>query len=173
MRRAQRPGQHGKSYKSLSEFGQQVKEKQKIRFTYGIRESQMKSLVKKAIKNPGVTGEMIMQMLERRLDNVVFRMGLAPSRSVARQIVNHGHILVNDRKTNIPSYQVRVNDLISIRPQSREYLLFKDLAEKLKKYDAPLWIKLESDKLEGKVAALPKESDSSFDVNMVVDYYSK
>ncbi len=173
MRRAQRPGQHGKSYKSLSEFGQQVKEKQKIRFTYGIRESQMKSLVKKAIKSPGVTGEMIMQMLERRLDNAVFRMGLAPSRSVARQMVNHGHVLVNGRKTNIPSYQVRVNDLIGIRPQSKEYIMFKDLAEKLKKYDAPVWVKLESDKLEGKIMALPKDSDSSFDVSMVVDFYSK
>ena len=173
MRRAQRPGQHGKSYKSLSEFGQQVKEKQKIRFTYGIRERQMKSLVQKAIKSSGVTGEMIMQMLERRLDNVVFRMGFAGSRSVARQIVNHGHILVNGKKTNIPSYQVRLKDVVSVRPQSRDYLLFKDLSEKLKKYDAPVWVKLESDKLEGTIMALPKESDSSFDVNMVVDYYSK
>ncbi len=173
MRRAQRPGQHGKSYKSLSEFGQQVKEKQKIRFTYGIRESQMKSLVKKAIKNPGVTGEIIMQILERRLDNAVFRMGLAPSRSVARQMVNHGHVMVNGHRTNIPSYQVRVKDVIGIRPQSKEYIMFKDLGEKLKKYDAPNWIKLDADKMEGTIAALPKESDSSFDVNMVVDFYSK
>ena len=173
MRRSQRPGQHGKNYKSLSEFGQQVKEKQKIRFTYGIREGQMKMLVGKAIKNPGVTGEVIMQMLERRLDNTVFRMGLAPSRSVARQIVNHGHIIVNKHRTNIPSYQVRVNDVVTIRPQSREYVMFKDLGEKLKKHDAPSWVKVDPDKLEGKVIGVPKDLDNSFDVNMVVDYYSK
>jgi small subunit ribosomal protein S4 len=173
MRRAQRPGQHGKNYKSLSEYGQQVKEKQKIRFTYGIREGQMKMLVGKAIKNQGVTGEVIMQMLERRLDNTVFRMGLAPSRSVARQMVNHGHIIVNKHRTNIPSYQVRVNDVIFIRPQSREYVMFKDLAEKLKKYEAPSWLKIDAEKLEGKVVSIPKDLDKTFDVNMVVDYYSK
>ncbi len=172
-RRPLRPGMHGKSYKSLSEFGQQLKEKQKIRFTYGIREAQMKRLVKEAIKNPGVTSEMIMQMLERRLDNVVYRMGFAPSRSVARQIVNHGHILLNGRRTNIPSCQVRVNDVVSVRPQSREYQLFKELPEKLKKYEPPVWAALDPDKLEGKMTALPKESDTSFDVNMIVDYYSK
>lgn len=173
MRRAQRPGQHGKNYKSLSEYGQQIKEKQKLRFTYGIREGQMKMLVGKAIKNPGVTGDVIMQLLERRLDNTVFRMGLAPSRSVARQMVNHGHIIVNKHRTNIPSYLVKVNDTISIRPQSREYVMFKDLSEKLKKYEAPTWVKIDADKLEGKVLSVPKDLDKAFDVNMVVDYYSK
>ena len=131
VRRPQRPGMHGKSYKSLSEFGQQLKEKQKIRYTYGIREAQMKRLAKEAIKSQGVTGEVIMSMLERRLDNVVYRLGLAPSRSVGRQLVSHGHIVVNGRKVTIPSYKIRVNDLISIRPQSREYAMFKDLGESL------------------------------------------
>ena len=173
VRRPQRPGMHGKSYKSLSEFGQQLKEKQKIRYTYGIREAQMKRLAKEAIKSQGVTGEVIMSMLERRLDNVVYRLGLAPSRSVGRQLVSHGHIVVNGRKVTIPSYKIRVNDLISIRPQSREYAMFKDLGESLKKYEAPSWLSVDAGKLEGKVVALPKDFETSFDVNMVVDYYSK
>jgi small subunit ribosomal protein S4 len=172
-RRPQRPGLHGKLYKTLSEFGQQLKEKQKIRFTYGIREAQMKRLVQKAIKSPGVTGEMMMSILERRLDNVVYRLGLAPSRSVARQMVSHGHVIVNGRKTTIPSYQTRINEVIAIRPQSREYVMFKDLPETLKKYEAPVWLSVDAGKLEGKVIALPKDFETAFDVHMVVDYYSK
>ena len=188
VRRPQRPGLHGKSYKTLSEFGQQLKEKQKIRFTYGIREAQMELVFKKAAKNPGVTGEMIISILERRLDNVVYRLGIAPSRSVgrqlvghgfadsrpqARQLVGHGHILVNGHKVTIPSYQVRVGDTITIRPQSNEHPLLKDLGERLEKYEPPVWLALDAAKLEGKVLSAPKDFEISFDVNMVVDYYSK
>src|SRR3989338_292340 len=173
VRRPQRPGLHGKSYKTLSEFGQQLKEKQKIRFTYGIREAQMELVFKKAAKNPGVTGEMIISILERRLDNVVYRLGIAPSRSVGRQLVGHGHILVNGRKVTIPSYQVRVGDTITIRPQSNEHPLLKDLGERLEKYEPPVWLALDAAKLEGKVLSAPKDFEISFDVNMVVDYYSK
>ena len=173
VRRPQRPGLHGKSYKTLSEFGQQLKEKQKIRFTYGIREAQMELVFKKAAKNPGVTGEMIISILERRLDNVVYRLGIAPSRSVGRQLVGHGHILVNGYKVTIPSYQVRVGDTITIRPQSNEHPLLKDLGERLEKYEPPVWLALDAAKLEGKVLSAPKDFEISFDVNMVVDYYSK
>ncbi|KKU77205.1 MAG: 30S ribosomal protein S4 [Candidatus Harrisonbacteria bacterium RIFOXYA1_FULL_48_8] len=173
VRRPQRPGLHGKSYKTLSEFGQQLKEKQKIRFTYGIREAQMELVFKKAAKNPGVTGEMIISILERRLDNVVYRLGIAPSRSVGRQLVGHGHILVNGHKVTIPSYQVRVGDTITIRPQSNEHPLLKDLGERLEKYEPPVWLALDAAKLEGKVLSAPKDFEISFDVNMVVDYYSK
>ena len=173
VRRPQRPGLHGKSYKTLSEFGQQLKEKQKIRFTYGIREAQMELVFKKAAKNPGVTGEMIISILERRLDNVVYRLGIAPSRSVGRQLVGHGHILVNGHKVTIPSYQVRVGDTITIRPQSNEPPLLKDLGERLEKYEPPVWLALDAAKLEGKVLSAPKDFEISFDVNMVVDYYSK
>ncbi len=174
IRRPQRPGIHGKSYRrALSEFGQQLKEKQKIRFTYGIREAQMRRIFKAAAKNPGVTGAMMQQLLERRLDNVVYRLGFAASRSIGRQVVGHGHIMVNGRKTNIPSFRVSVDDIISIRPQSRDCLMFKDLPERLKKYETPVWLALDADKLEGKVVGLPKDFDGSFDVNMVVDYYSK
>lgn len=172
-RRPHRPGLHGKSYKSLSEFGQQLKEKQKIRFTYGIREKQMKLIFKKASRNPGITGAMIMTILEGRLDNVVYRLGFAPSRSVARQLVGHGHILVNGRKATIPSMQVAVDDVISLRPQSSDHPLFRDLADKLKKQDVPVWLKLDVEKKEGKVVSAPKDFEVPFDVNLVVDFYSK
>lgn len=172
-RRPHRPGMHGKSYKSLSEFGTQLKEKQKIRFTYGLRENQMRLVVKKATSNPGVTGPLIISLLESRLDNVVYRLGFAASRSVARQLVSHGHIMLNAHKATIPSMQVYTGDVVSIRPQSKDHPLFKDLGEKLKKYEAPVWLSVDADKQEGKVLSAPKDFDIPFDVNLVVDYYSK
>ena len=172
-RRPQRPGMHGKLYKQLSEFGQQMKEKQKIRFTYGLREVQMEKVVREATKNPGVTGPLIISLLERRLDNVVYRIGLAPSRSVARQLVGHGHIMVNGKKVTIPSYRVRTGETITIRSQSKDHPGFKDLPENLKKYVPPVWLSVDPDKLEGKVLSEPKDFDNPFDVNLVVDYYSK
>lgn len=172
-RRPNRPGAHGKSYKQLSEFGTQLKEKQKIRFTYGLRENQMRLVVKKATSHPGVTGPLIIRILESRLDNVVYRLGFAASRSVGRQLVSHGHIMLNGRKATISSIQVRVGDVISIRPQSKDHPLFKDLGEKLKKYEAPVWLAVDADKQEGKVLSAPKDFDIPFDVNLVVDFYSK
>jgi len=172
-RRAYRPGLHGQARHTVSEFGQQLNEKQKIKAAYGIRESQMQKVFSMAAKNPGITGNMIMQILERRLDNTVFRLGLAPSRSVARILVSHGHILVNGRKVTIPSYLVKVKDAISVRTQSEEIGTLKDVRDQLKQYEPPVWLKLDKDKLSGEVAALPKDSEFPFDVNMVVDYYSK
>ena len=173
IKRAYRPGLHGKGRHASSEFGQQINEKQKIKYTYGIREAQMRKVFRSAAKNPGITGNMIIQILERRLDNVVFRLGLAPSRSVGRQLVGHGHILVNGRRVNIPSYLVKVKDKISIRTQSKGVAQFKDLAERLKKYEAPIWLRLDNEKFEGEVISLPKDMEVLFDVNMVVDYFSK
>lgn len=175
VRRAnKRPGLHGSAYKrALSEFGQQLKEKQKFKFTYGLREAQMKRVVKMATKNPAVTGPMIVSLLERRLDNVVYRLGFAKSRSVGRQLASHGHILVNNKKVTIPSYQVRPGDTVSVRPQSREHPLLKDLPTILKKYEPPVWLSVDKDAVAGKVESLPKDFEIPFDVNMVVDYYSK
>ena len=174
VRRQNRPGFHGaRPRKSLSEFGQQLKEKQKIKFTYGVRESYMKKLFGKALKDPEVSGEMFMKLLERRLDNALYRMGFALSRSVARQLIGHGHILVNQRKVTIPSYQVKANDVVSIRPQSKDHPAFKELASFLKQYEPPVWLVLDKEKLEGKVISLPKDFDITFDLNLVVDYYSK
>jgi small subunit ribosomal protein S4 len=116
---------------------------------------------------------MMLAILEKRLDNVTYRLGLAPSRSVARQLVSHGHFLVNGRKTTIPSYEVKVEDVISIRPQSQKHPLFQELPVILKKYDAPVWLKLDVDKLEGKMVMQPKDFEMPFNVNLVVDYYSK
>ena len=173
-RRPQRPGLHGKAFRrALSEFGQQLLEKQKIRFTYGVRERQFEKLFNLAAKNPGVTGPMLMVFLERRLDNVVYRLGLAQSRSVARQLVGHGHIFVNGRRVSIPSYQVKIGDMIVVRPQSKDLSVFKGLADFLKNYDAPVWLVIDKEKLEGKVVSDPKDLDIPFDVNMVVDFYSK
>jgi small subunit ribosomal protein S4 len=173
IRRPARPGVHGKRRRTLSEFGNQLQEKQKIRFTYGIGEKQMANIFKEAVKNPGVTGEVVIQLLERRLDNTVYRLGLAASRSVARQVVGHGHIFVNGRRTTVPSYRVRSDDIITIRPESRNHSLFKDVQERLKQYDAPVWLRLDLEKVEGHVIGLPKDFEIPFDVGLVVDYYSK
>jgi small subunit ribosomal protein S4 len=173
VRRPHRPGLHGSARHSSSEFGQQLNEKQKIKVSYGIRESQMEKVFKAASKNPGATGVLIMQLLERRLDNVVFRLGLAESRSIGRQLISHGHILVNGKRVSAPSYLVRVGDKISVRPESKSIAQLKDLGERLKKYESPSWLVLDKEKAEGSMAALPKDLEVPFDVNMVVDYYSK
>ncbi|MDO8429876.1 MAG: 30S ribosomal protein S4 [bacterium] len=172
-RKPYRPGLHGQSRHTSSELGQQLNEKQKIKYSYGLREAQMRRVFDAAAKNPGVTGDLIMQLLERRLDNIVFRLGLAPSRSVGRHLVSHGHITTNGRKTTISSFLVKVGDKIAIRPQSKDAALFKDLAERVKNYEPPIWLKFDKDKLAGEMLALPKDLEVPFDVNMVVDYYSR
>lgn len=173
-RRPQRPGVHGGKYRrQISEYGQQLREKQKLRFTYGLSERQLANAFKKEKKSGGSIGEMLINALERRLDNVVFRLGIAPSRSVARQLVSHGHIIVNGRKVTVPSYKVKVGDIVSIRPQSKDYSIFKDLPAKLERYDAPVWLQLDAKKMEGKVVSQPKDVDAPFDMNLIVDYYSK
>ena len=174
MRNPHRPGAHGKRRSgNPSEFKQQLQEKQKIKATYGIRESQMQKVVSQASKNPGITGPMIISFLEMRLDNVVYRLGFTPSRSVGRQTVGHGHFLVNGKRVTIPSYRVKIGDVVSIRPQSKEHPVFKDLAVNLKKIEQPVWLHLDKEKNEGKVVSLPKDVETLFDVNLVIDYYSK
>lgn len=175
VRRPTRPGLHGtaRRRRALSEFGQQLQEKQRFQFSYGLRESQMKTIFKQALKNPANTGEMIMSTLERRLDNVVHRLGFASSRSIARQLIGHGHIMVNGRRLSIPSYQVKVGEKIFIRPESQNLQVFKDLRADIKKYEPPIWLALDKEKLEGQVVNLPKDFDLPFDISKVVDYYSK
>jgi len=173
IRRPHRPGLHGSARHSSSEFGQQLNEKQKIKVSYGIRESQMERVFRAASKNPGATGTLIVQLLERRLDNVVFRLGLAESRSIGRQLVSHGHVFVNGKRVSAPSSLVKVGDKISIRPESKSIAQLKDLGERLKKYETPAWLMLDREKAEGTMTALPKDLEVPFDVNMVVDYYSK
>jgi small subunit ribosomal protein S4 len=174
VRRQTRPGAHGASRRGTkSEYGLQLNEKQKMRFTYGLRESKMRRIFETASKKEGVTGDIIVQLLERRLDNVIFRVGFAPSRSVARQIINHGHILVNDKRIRASSYSAKIGDKFSIRAQSKDNAIFKELPSILKKYDTPNWLLLDAEKMEGKMVALPTDINLIFNVNMIVDFYSK
>lgn len=173
-RNPQRPGPHGGSFRRAgSEFARQLLEKQKMQFSYGLRERQMKNVFLKALRTKEVTGITMLKMLESRLDNVVFRLGIAPSRSVARQLVGHGHILVNGKRVSIPSYSVKVGQVISVRPVAIGKGALKDVLENIKKYDAPAWLELDKEKLQGKMIAPPDVSDALFNVHLVVDFYSK
>ena len=174
VRRPHRPGEHGKARRrGLSEYGTQLLEKQRIRFSYGLREEQMEKLFKGALGQGGSVGEVIVNALERQLANVVYRLGFASSRIIARQMVGHGHILVNGKKVMAPSYAVKIGDVVSIKPGSRELLIFKELPATLKKYDAPDWLTIDKEKIEGTVKSLPHQVEIPFDINLVVDYYSK
>ncbi len=174
VRRPARPGQHGASRRRAgSEFARQLLEKQKVRFTYGIREAQMKKYFKTASKSTESTGIALINLLERRLDNVVYRLGIAPSRSVARQLVGHGHIQVNGKRVSAPSAQTYIGDVVTVRSQSKEYAPFKDMTERLKKADAPAWLTMNPETAAGTVKMLPKDIDTGFDISLVVDYYSK
>ena len=172
-RRPYRPGMHGKSRKVLSEYGRQLLEKQKIKISYGLNERQIRTIFQKALKKPAAIKDFIIRELETRLDNVVFKLGLASSRRIARQIVSHGHILVDGRKVSTPSFKVGVGDLISIRPQSKNLSNFKDLSNILKNYQPPAWLTLDKEKMEGKVLVFPQEVDGVFDISLVTDYYSR
>ncbi len=174
-RRPSRPGMHGaKRRRAPSEFGSQLMEKQRIRASYGLREAQLSEIVAKAMKKTGVaTGEEIIGSLERQFANVVFRLGLASSRTVARQLISHGHFWVGKKKIKAPFYPLKVGEIISINPNSKELLIFKDLSNKLKKYDTLEWLFLDKEKLEGKLLSSPKNIEIPFDINLVVDYYSK
>lgn len=174
-RRPYKPGVHGhgKRRRIISEYGHQLAEKQKIKFSYGLNERQLMTIFHKAIKKPGAIKNFIVKELETRLDNVIFRLGFATSRRIARQLVSHGHIFVNEKRVSVPSYKVSIGDMISIRPQSKDFLMFKDLKNNLAKYQAPTWLALDPNKIEGKILGMPSEVDSVFDINVVVDYYSK
>lgn len=174
VRRPHRPGEHGKDRRRApSEFGKQLAEKQKFKAAYGLRESAIRQVFMKASKSAATTGPLFLSLLERRLDNVVYRLGFAPSRSVARQIIGHGHMLLNGRRVTIPSILVRQGDVITIRPQSRDNASFRTLKETLPKYQTPTWLTINAEKEEGKVSSMPKDLEMPFDVALVVDYYSK
>ncbi|MBI2592601.1 MAG: 30S ribosomal protein S4 [Candidatus Colwellbacteria bacterium] len=170
IRKPYHPGQHGKRYRrNLSDFGVQLQEKQKMRLSYGLGDRELFSLLKRAGKSP----TSLLEMLEGRLDNVVFRLGFAPSRSVSRQLVSHGHFLVNGKRVSTPSYQVRSGDAVSVRANSQANPYFQGLVEKLKKHETPAWLTLDPEAMEGKILGRPSEVDLPLDVNLVVDFYSK
>ncbi len=175
------PGVHGRSRRrggrgGNSEYGAQLREKQKLKFMYGLRETQFKNYVREAERS-GETGVKLMQILESRLDNTVFRLGFASSRIMARQFVSHGHIMVNGRRVSIPSFRARKNDVISIRPQSAPKGMFRDLEIYLKKYQTPPWLSLDKEKREGKVLGSADSADPMLghDINLgaIVEFYSR
>lgn len=164
-----------RKHKSVrSEFGTYLIEKQKVRNIYGVGEKQFSNYVKKAKDKKGVSPtETLYESLERRLDNVVFRMGLATSRALSRQLVSHGHIIVNGRKVTIPSYFVASGDKISIRKESRGIGPFKELGEKLEKHPRPDWIKFDFGSGEAEIKGKPKDTDLVFSLNSVIEFYSR
>ena len=172
-KRAYAPGQHGQSRKKLSNYGLQLREKQKARRIYGILETQFREYYEKADRSKGITGENLLRYLEKRLDNVVFRLGFAGSRPEARQLVRHGHFVVNGKKVNIPSYQIRVGDTVTVKDASKSSEKFKALAEVSK--TTPQWLSVDMEKMEGKVVAEPKREDIDIPVQetFIVELYSK
>jgi len=173
VKRPYKPGPHTKSFKKVSEYGKQLTEKQKVRFSYGLTEKQLKKYFVFADKGTDPTHEAMIKFLESRLDNAVFRSGLAASRRIAKQLVGHGHIMVNGRKVTIPSYSVRVDDLITIRPESAGQVLFTSLDEKFKNFEVPEWIKLDKDNKSALIISEPKGIEVPFDMDLVVNYYLK
>ncbi len=162
--------------RTMSEYGFQLREKQKLKFFYLLRERQFKNYIQKAAKSKGYdTISHLAELLELRLDNVVYRLGLSQSRSVARQLVSHGHITVNGKKINIPSYHVKTGDKISIRPQSASKKNFENLEIYLKKYKPPVWLEMDKDKKEGKVVGKPQAQDIEIKTNLnaIVEFYSR
>lgn len=178
IRKPYPPGQHGKNAgrRRPSEFGQQLAEKQKLKLIYGVREKQFKKYFDFASKKRGVTPQIMMELLERRLDNVIFRLGLAPTRSAARQLVSHGHILVNAKKVHSPSYSVKAGEAVDIKESSKVGKLFANTRTILKKFSPPMWLELDKEKLSAKVLSVP---DKDFllgipvQVSKVLEYYSR
>ena len=158
-----------------SEYAMQLREKQKVKFIYGVLEKQFHGYYEKAESKKGITGEIMLQELERRLDNVVYRMGFASTRREARQLVNHGHFTVNGKRCNIPSAQVKVGDVVAVCQKSQSSVKFKALLEEFGKKATPQWIERAADSFEGKIVALPVREDIDFEVaeNLIVELYSR
>lgn len=167
------PGQHGASRKRVTEYGLQLREKQKVKRMYGILEKQFQRYYDDAVKAKGVTGANMLSLIERRLDNVVYRMGIGASRAECRQIVNHGHICVNGKRVTIASYRVKVGDVISIKESKQDLEMFKDL--KGMKIVMPKWLDFNTESLTGKILALPEREDIDADIKeqLIVELYSR
>lgn len=175
MKRNTPAGQHGATRKraKLSNYGKQLREKQKAKRLYGILEKQFANYVAEASKKTGDTSKILVQYLESRLDNVVYRSGLAPSRAAARQAVRHGHITVNGKKLDIPSYRVRVGDAIGVHAGSQKSKLFATIGEALAKKEFPSWINVKSADLSAKVLNAPVLDTPNFDAAAIIGFYSR
>ena len=174
-RRPTPPGQHGVRRRKVGEYGLQLREKQKVRRVYSVLERQFKNYFDSAEARPGVTGENLLRMLELRMDNVVFRMGFAPSRAAARQLVNHGHFSVNGRPTDVAAYQLRPGDRVEVRTSHVEREPFKVAKETLRSHQTPEWLSIDAAKLSGSILDQPRRDQMPLDLNeqLVVEYYSR
>lgn len=174
-RRNYAPGEHGQKKAKLSEYGIQLREKQKTKAFYGVREDQFRKYFEMASKTKGVTGERLLQILETRLDNVVYRLGFASSRPQARQLVNHGHFEVNGKKVDIASYLVKAGDVIKVRENKKEKVIMKQIIEENSARTVPAWLEKNVQDLSGKVVSLPTREDIDLAVeeHLIVELYSK
>ncbi|HEX6435613.1 MAG TPA: 30S ribosomal protein S4 [Candidatus Binatia bacterium] len=174
-RRNYPPGEHGQGRPKFSEYSIQLREKQKVKRIYRLMESQFRRTFDQASRIKGITGETLLVFLERRLDNVTYRLGFASSRAEARLLVRHGHILVNGKRLNIPSYQVRVGDVISVKEQSRQMARILTAIEGVQRRGVPDWAELDRDNCSGRIRILPTRSDITMPINekLIVELYSK
>ncbi len=169
------PGMHSRSRGRISEYRIQLQEKQKVKHIAGVLEKQFRAYFKKAERQKGLTGANLLTLLSRRLDNVVLVMGMASSRATARQIIKHGHILVNNKKVDIPSFLVKVGDRISIKDKSKNLLIIKTAREMIDKKEIPSWVEFDKNNFIGTVSRFPERADYTYDVNeqLIVELYSK
>ncbi len=174
-RRAYAPGQHGQAKKKMSEYGIQHREKQKVRRYYGILEGQFSEYFEMASRRKGITGENLLQILETRLDNVIYRLGLGTSRPESRQLVTHGHFTVNGKRVNIPSYLIKVGDVIALAPKSRSSEKVKAISDITGGKVIPKWLEYDAENFTGKVVALPAREDIDLPIkeHLIVELYSK
>lgn len=172
-RRPTIPGPHANMRRKSSEYNRQLREKQKVKRAYGVLETQFRAYYEEAERQKGVTGTIMLRLLEQRLDNVVYRMGIGSSRPQSRQIVNHGHITVNGKMVDIPSYQVKVGDVIGIKENKRDNALFKELRGA--KIQSPKWVEFNTESLEGKIIAKPERDDIDLTINeqLIIELFSK
>jgi small subunit ribosomal protein S4 len=174
-RRPNPPGQHVMRRRKVSDYGVQLREKQRMRRIYSVHERQFRRYFNEAARHSGVTGEYLLRLLETRLDNVVYRMGFAASRAQARQLVTHGHFTVNGRPTNIASFQVKEGDTIEVRGTSKKATYFKNVGDALKGAQRPDWLAVDPSRMSGSVTALPRRDQMPLELNeqLVVEYYSR
>ncbi|MCP4716837.1 MAG: 30S ribosomal protein S4 [Deltaproteobacteria bacterium] len=174
-RRQYPPGQHGQGRSKFSDYGEQLREKQKVRRMYGVLENQFRNYFKIAAHKQGVTGENLITLLESRLDNMVYRIGFAPSRNAARQLVRHGHFLVNGIKVNVPSYRVKPDDVITLREKSRKVPVIVESMETAQQRGVPQWLELDTNSYNGRIVALPKRDEITMPIReqLIVELYSK
>ncbi len=175
-RRTYPPGQHGPSFRrKTSDYSEGLLEKQKLRFLYGLTEKQFRNLFQKAKRKQGITGENFLLLLETRLDNVIYRLGFAKTRKSARQFVNHGHVLLNGKKVDIPSYQVSVGDDLSVREKTSSRQVATRNLDGSQYHNTPSWLEVKTDSLQGSVSRLPQpeELEQSINVQLVVEFYSR